>query len=75
MGDSENAYRFGTFFRMLAEDPISEKDRQIADWLFDESRTLDFAYDELEADEALIKLGLAYRDEGDGELFYEPPPK
>jgi len=58
MADRTSAGLFGDIFRMLAEEP-TEKNKEIASKIFDKTYNYDFSNYQMDADEALEKLGLA----------------
>jgi hypothetical protein len=60
MSDHQGAYEFGMMFRKLAEKPTDDA-KEFAQLLWTLSREHDFSDDEMRADEALAKLGLARR--------------
>lgn len=61
MGDNDSPPLFKMMFDYLAETPNDIRAREFAAKLFEESRGFDFSNSEMEADEALEKLGLAYK--------------
>lgn len=60
MADRTSAGLFGYFFKMLARNPTDEH-KAMARELWPQTRGYDFANYQMDADEALITLGLAFR--------------
>ncbi len=58
MADRASARLVGRIFELLAKNPTSEH-KEIAKEIFAESMQFDFANYQMDADDALIKLGLA----------------
>jgi len=58
MADRTSARLFGDIFNMLAEEP-TEGNKDIAAKMFPKTRDYDFNHYQMDADDALIKLGLA----------------
>ena len=80
MADRTSAALFGAFFERLAETP-DERSRELATWLWGQSRGYDFNDYQMDADEALVALGLArrgvdpeYPDDGET-MLYGPETK
>ena len=75
MADRTSAELFGILFEVLAEEP-TEENKVLAKTFYELSERYDFSYSQMEADEALVTLGLAKRftdpdwpDEGE-QVFY-----
>lgn len=58
MADRTSAVIFGDIFNMLAEEP-TEKNKEMANKIFDKTYDYDFSNYQMYADESLEKLGLA----------------
>jgi hypothetical protein len=61
MGDINSAVIFSGFFEKLASDPTPQHIKWAIE-LWEDSYHYDFSNNELECDDALIKLGLAKKD-------------
>lgn len=61
MADRTSAGIFGDLFVYLSEQPQDERTRAFALKTWADSQGYDFSHYQMEADEALIKLGLAKR--------------
>lgn len=60
MADRTSARIFGSMFKILAENP-SEDHKEVARVLHRLAQDCDFTYEQMDADEACIALGIAYR--------------
>lgn len=60
MADRSSAEAFGFFFTILAQDPDARAKRQ-AHQVYKKSSHFDFTADQMDCDDALVKLGLARR--------------
>lgn len=61
MADRSGAYLFGEVFKLLAEEPVTNRDRERALKFWVLSRDYDFNEHQMYVDAELIKLGLAKR--------------
>ena len=68
MADRNSADIFGLLFEKLASDPTKQH-KTWAREFYEKSRTYDFSPDQMDCDEALVKLGLAKMSDDD--LVYE----
>jgi hypothetical protein len=75
VADRTSAALFGAFFARLSKNP-DERNRELATWLLEQSRSYDFSECQMDADDDLIALGLArrgidpdYPDEGETVLY------
>ncbi len=59
MSDKKAAYLFGTVFEELAKHSDKEGIKESAKKIYEESLEFDFADEDMQVDEALIKLDLA----------------
>lgn len=57
MADRTSARLFGRIFEQLARE--SEKNKDFAEWLWDEAKGYDFCSYQMDCDDALLALGLA----------------
>ena len=80
MADRTSAYIFGEIFRDIASMPALPIRSRLAKEYWKMSREYDFSEYQMEADEALLKLGLArkgvdpdYPEDGDV-MLYGPKP-
>ncbi len=63
MADRTSAYLFSQVFEHLAEVPITDCDRDFAQYMWALTQDYDFMDYQLECDDALVALGLADRVE------------
>lgn len=73
MADRTSAEIFGNLFKRLAENPRDLKDLAAAFWGM--AQSYDFSNDQMDANAALIKLGLARRVKVGGEMEMEYGPE
>jgi hypothetical protein len=80
MADRTSAGIFAEIFEMLAEDPVTEKDKEKALDFWEKSGSYDFSAQQMCCNQALEKLGLARKRvdpkyPNDGPVwFYGPGP-
>ena len=79
MSARSSAAIFGDIFQHLAESP-TDANKEFARWLWSKTAGYDFADYQLEADDALMALGLARRGvdpkhPDDGEMVVYGPPR
>lgn len=76
MADRTSAYLFTQVFEHLAAEPITDCDRDFAQYMWALTQDYDFMDQQLECDDVLVALGLAKRvepteDEPSGIVYLE----
>jgi hypothetical protein len=74
MADRTSASIFGQIFMFLADNPDASV-KEVAAFLFQLRRHYDFTCDQMDVDDALLRLGLAHikKDQDGQELFVYAP--